>query len=61
MEGQHDHLNSDNYLLVIKLIIKLVRKENHRIVKDKDKWGQAKHLTTHYKIIFPILKNAVYG
>ena len=37
MEGQHGHLNSDNYLLVIKLIIKLVRKENHRIVKDKDK------------------------
>jgi hypothetical protein len=33
----NDHSNSANYLFVIKLVIKLVRQENHRIVKDEDK------------------------
>ena len=47
--------------LIRRLKFKLVAKENHRIVKDEDKWGLAKSLTTHYKIIFPFLKNAVYG
>jgi hypothetical protein len=41
--------------------MKLVVEENHRNVKDDDKWCLAKSLTTHYKIIFPFLKNAVSG
>jgi len=33
----NDHSNSANYLFVIKSVINLVRKENHRIVIDVDK------------------------
>jgi hypothetical protein len=59
MEGWQWPFDSATCLFAIKLVIKLVRKENNRIVKDKDKWGLAKSLTTHHKIIFPFLKNAV--
>jgi hypothetical protein len=50
-------------ILLIMFVIKLVIKEIHQIVKDEDKWGLAKSLTTHYKItgIFPFLKKAVCG